>query len=149
MLWRKLKTAIESSSAPLRDRGFAIVDGADQGLFGDGQYELASAGRVVRLRITRSRGQEFIEFAVRPRPGPRDWHDIGYALSILGRVTSKEYCQVPLEVSRKLPYLVSAIDELEALAAKDADALERRIGKERSLAIKEWVDQHPRSNRAS
>jgi hypothetical protein len=138
MLWRPLKREIFRNAGFLFDRGYEFVTGADQGFFGEGCYELAAITRRVRVRVYRSRVEEFVDFSIEPRPVEAQWFDVGYSQLLFGAQSLNEYSALPLRVAVKLEILAANIERLENLARLEEKALRRQLEHLRAKGFRSW-----------
>ena len=131
--YRPLRQRIDKHRAALQKLGFGLVEGSDEGWFGDGRYVFGAGAQL--LRITRSRGEEFVELALQRRSEDEQWFDLFELLTAFGVLTSRDVLDgraMAHDLDSKLPAYIELSAKINAELARDQAALERRLQQARA-----------------
>jgi hypothetical protein len=130
----------------LSQAGFRILDGSDSGWFGDGVYILGNGTQ--QLRITRSRGEEFLDVAFSKNPAEEQWSDVAelmvaFDVVAFDDVVSKHV--IPHDLDFKIDAYGKLYPAIEKALAQDRAGLERRVSDVRSRGMKYAQEKYGRA----
>lgn len=116
-------------------RGFELISPkTDDSAFGDSSIVLEGHG--LRIRISRDRGQEFVEVASKHHPD--EWFDLSLLLQAFG---PREMCLELTDLEIEAPLLEGVLPKLEkALAEENWEATYRKL---KELEIARMKERFP------
>jgi hypothetical protein len=145
--YRPLRRRIEKHAKVLSQAGFRILDGSDSGWFGDGRYLLGNDTQL--MRITRSRGEEFLEVAFNKAPAEEQWFGVAELMVAFGVVTYEDVVSnhaIPHDLDFKVDAYRRRYPSIDKELVQDRIGLEHRLNDVRRREMKDAQEMYGRAH---
>jgi hypothetical protein len=116
--------------------GFRLAQGRDSGWFGDGSYTLTNGAQA--MRITRFRGEEFLEVAFKEQPTEEQWFDVSELLTAFGAIAFEDIVDgraIRHDLDFKIPAYLRLYSQIDAELVRNQAALQDRLHGVRQRAM--------------